>query len=126
MHTDDAVILANLPPNAEITITVKLADWLAARAASTTGPEYADVTEVARIVGFSVTYWARLARAGKLAGAVQEGKGGRWKLPLASCRAHIRGLQGRKAAPQRPTLVAEYKPRGPRKVYRAKAQAETA
>jgi hypothetical protein len=120
---DTAAVLAALPDDTMVTVTIPLRAWLAAKAATQGGPEYADVSDVARIVGFSVAYWGRLARAGKIAGAVQEGKGGRWKLPVEQCRAHIRGLRRKPpAAPTRPTLL-EYTPRGPRK---AKTEAKTA
>lgn len=112
--TEVATVLANLPDDCEITVTVKLKDWLAAKEATGGGPEYATTADVARIVGFSSKYWVTRARTEKIPGAVQDGSRGRWRLPLDACRAHVRGLKGARGAPVRPTF-GEYKPRGPRK-----------
>ena len=120
---DTAIVLANLPPDAEITVTVKLRDWLAAKAATQGGPEYAEASEIARLVGFTAKYWVVRARLGKIAGATQDGPKGRWRLPVEACRAHVRGLQrGRKPAPvtHRPQLVRSV-PRGPRQTATSQA-----
>jgi len=95
--TDVAAILANLPDDCEITVTVKLKDWLAAKEAARGGPEYASAADVARLVGLSPTYWGRRAKAGKIAGAVQD-ESGRWRLPLEACRNYVRGLKRPPAA----------------------------
>lgn len=111
MSPETAAILAQLPDDAEITVTVRLGDWLRAKEASTGGPEYAPPSEVSARVGFSARYWAEQAKRGKIIGAVQEA-GGRWRLPVAACRDHIRGLRRRPAPARGPTLVRSI-PRGP-------------
>ena len=129
-----AAVLAALPPDAEVTVTVKLRDWLAAIQANQGGPEYADAAEVSRLLGFSPAYWAKRARAGKIAGAVQAGDGGRWKLPVAACREHIRGMKRPRPepAPSRdgPSLSTgdrgPYAPRGSRNWHSDRRAAEAA
>jgi hypothetical protein len=106
-------LLAALPPNAQITVTVKVRDWVAAIQSREGGPEYASAAEVAQIIGFTPTYWARRARSGRIAGAVQSGNGGRWRLPLAGCREYVELLR------RAPTPIAgagsplDYRPRAP-------------
>lgn len=111
---DRAAILAELSDDTEITITVKLRDFVRARQAANGGPEYITPADAARLLGWSPRYWAQHARRGDVAGAIQS-TGGQWRLPIEACRAHIRAMR-RKPAPvsQGPRLVRSV-PRGPQR-----------
>lgn len=116
---DVVSLLALLPSDAQLTITVCKADLLRvldeARGA---GPENIDTKRAAARLGYSADRWRRWAEQGKIAGAWQDARGGSWHLPFASCEAHIRELQKRGRA----TLVRGARtesssrslPRGPR------------
>lgn len=121
--TEVAAILAHLPDDAEITVTVKLKDWLAAKEAASGGPEYADAAEAARVLGFSPTYWGRRAKAGKIAGAVQD-ESGRWRLPLEACRSYIRSFKRPPAAA--PSAPKEFRFRTSRAVMEQRRAEERA
>ncbi len=107
--------LAQLPKGTQVTITVAAEALAAGLRAANGGPEYAEASEVARLVGFSAKYWVVRARAGKIPGANQEGSRGRWLLPVEACRAYVRGRGGRKPAtvPFTPVIVRG-KPRVPK------------
>jgi hypothetical protein len=114
--TEPAATLAQLPDDVEITVTVRLGDWLRAREAQRGGPEIMTSAQAAKLFGYDAAYWSRLAKAGKLAGAYREHEEGHWRLPRAECEAHIRRLQ-RRAIGQDPAsrlTLTRSVPRGPR------------
>lgn len=53
------------------------------------GPENVSTVEASRILGYSPKRWRVWCEAGKVDGAWQDSEQGRWRLPLASCRAHL-------------------------------------
>jgi hypothetical protein len=122
MHNDTAAVLAQLPDDAEITVTVKVGDWLRAREAQRGGPEIVTSAQAAKVLGYDPAYWSRLAKAGKLPGAYREREEGHWRLPRAECEAHIRRLQRRAGVttdtdPASRLTLTRSVPRGPRRKH---------
>ena len=91
-----ASLLALLPDDAQLTITVGKADLLRALdEGSGANPEHIDTKRAAARLGYSADRWRRWAEQGRITGAWQDARGGSWRLPFASCEAHIRELQKR-------------------------------
>ena len=89
-------LLALLPSDAQLTITVSKADLLRALDESAgADPEHIDTKRAAARLGYNADRWRRWAEQGKIPGAWQDARGGTWHLPFASCEAHIRSLQRR-------------------------------
>lgn len=113
-------MLAMLPDDAQLTITVRKADLLKALEHRTDlGPENLSTAQAALRYGYSAERWRRWADAGQLEGAWQDARGGSWHLPLAVCERHIRTLQalGRTAVVRGASAVPSSRsvPRGPRR-----------
>jgi hypothetical protein len=111
--------LANLPDDAMVMVSVRLGDWRAAQKARAEGegPEYVGSSDASRMLGFSPAYWQKLAKRGRIPGAVQD-DGGNWRLPLASCRSHIRAFAKRSPStppPSAPVLLSRGRARVPKR-----------
>ena len=120
---DALAILAELPEDAEITVTVRLGDWLRAREARAGGPEVLTTKEAAARYGYTPERWRRWAEAGRIDGVWQDGRWGPWRLPRLACEAHLRAHKRRSRTTRSPGTVAlpsdtcpprRSLPRGPR------------
>jgi hypothetical protein len=108
--------LAFLPDDAQVTITVRVADLRASLEAKAggSGPEFQTSTEIAKRLGYSSYYWSKLAKSGRIPGATRDGAN-HWRLPVAACAAHIRGHRRRSPSPStRPLAIVRGKPRVPK------------
>ena len=92
--TIDPAVLAALPPDLELTITVKVRDLRAAQAATGAVPEMASTAELSRAWGFSVGQWREWAASGKVEGAVKD-HAGDWRLPREAAREQFERALGR-------------------------------
>lgn len=93
MSSEDLLsALAYLPDDAVLTLSVRKADLLAALEARAGGPRVFSTSQAAEFLGYTVQRWRRWAAAGVIEGAWQD-EGGRWRLPRASCEAHLEKLQ---------------------------------
>ena len=107
---DAAAVLAHLPEDAKVTVTVTLADWLRAREATRGGPAVLTTKQAADTFGYSPERWRRWAESGRVAGAWQDGRGGPWRLQRTACEAHLRSLTKRAARVVPPRSPAEGTP----------------
>jgi hypothetical protein len=65
------------------------------------GPEFMTTVDAARVLGYSPKRWRVWCEGGLVEGAWQDSDNGRWRLPLASARAHLLRLQQSKRAPRK-------------------------
>jgi hypothetical protein len=89
MDAEAARIIANLDPNAVITVQVRAADYAKALEEKTGGPAELSPGQAAKRFGRSAKYWRQKAESGEVAGAYKDEETDRWYLPNASCRAHL-------------------------------------
>ena len=92
--TLDPAVLAALPPDLELTITVKVRDLRAAQGAAGAVPEMASTAELSRAWGFSASQWREWAAAGRVEGAVKD-HAGDWRLPREAAREQFERALGR-------------------------------
>ena len=111
--TLDPAVLAALPPDLELTITVKVRDLRAAQAATGAVPEMASTAELSRAWGFSVGQWREWAASGKVEGAVKD-HAGDWRLPRDAAREQFERALGRNV-PQAKSTAHLPRAYGPRK-----------
>lgn len=109
----DAAVLAALPPDLELTITVKVRGLRAAQGSVGAVPEMASTAELARAWGFSVGQWREWAVSGKVPGAVKD-HAGDWRLPREAAREQFERALGRDV-PQRKSTAHLPRAHGPRK-----------
>lgn len=119
----DPAILARLPADAELTVTVRVGDLRKAMDIATPGPERVSTTWCARELGYSSRKWRTWCEEGRIAGADKD-EGGTWRLPNRAAREHLASVlsgssgEGPAAAARRSrrTPPAERKRRGPWKL----------
>lgn len=107
---ETALILAQMNPNAILTIQVRAGDYAKACEEVQGGPAELTPGDAARRYGRSPKYWRQKAEAGEIQGAYKDGETERWYLPNDSCRAHLAA----KAQPHLSTTTRTVR-RGPRK-----------
>ena len=90
---DLVAALAFLDDDAEITLSVRVADMRAALEAKAGGPSIVTAEQASLHVGRTPEFWRRCAKSGKIAGAWQDSAHGPWRLPRAACEAYLRSLQ---------------------------------
>jgi D-alanyl-D-alanine carboxypeptidase len=109
---DTLAAIAALPDDAKITVSIEKADFV--RALERRGAGGADVVDTltaASTLGYTADRWRRWCAAGRIAGAWQDAKGGSWRMPRASCTAHLAQLRQQGArqvarqAVRRPALI---------------------
>lgn len=105
----DADVLARLPDNAVLQITVQVGALRKAVQEAQGGPAEITPGQAAKRYGRSAKYWRAQAAAGEIQGAYLDGDNDRWHLPNDSCRAHLAA----KARSQ--STTARSVRRGPRK-----------
>lgn len=110
--TLDPAVLAALPPDLELTITVKVRDLRAAQAVVGAVPEMASTAELSRAWGFSARQWREWAVAGDIPGAKKD-HAGDWRLPREAAREQFERALGRDVPRTQPTthLPRAYGPR---------------
>jgi hypothetical protein len=109
----DPTIFAYLPPNVEITVTLRVSDLMAAFSGGAAVPEYASTVQLAHAWGFPSRKWREWAAAGLIEGAVCD-NGGAWRLPREAAREQFERALGREVPP--PASVSHLpKAHGPRK-----------
>lgn len=112
--------IALLPDDAQVTLTVRKADLVAALQRRAGGPAVMTTTQASQIHGYTDERWRRWAVAGVIVGAYQDAKGGPWHLPRTSVESHIaalaqRGATRRRGASRVMPIVTRSKPRGARR-----------
>src|SRR5688500_18805889 len=111
---DLVAALAFLEDDAEITISVRVADVRAALVAKSGGPSVVTAEQASVHVGRSPEFWRRAAKDGKIAGAWQDSAHGPWRLPRQACEQYLRALQQRRVSARRVIPFDGGKARGPR------------
>ena len=81
---------APLDDSDTVTVTIGRLRELVATAAAE-APEILSTVQASAIIGFSHSYWRDRAAKGTIEGAFQDGE--RWRLPTASCKKYVAGLQ---------------------------------
>jgi hypothetical protein len=123
MASEIPQVLAELPDDAMVTVSVRVGDWLRAREAKSGGPEILTTTQASRAFGYEAEAWRRWAVQGRIDGAWQDSEGGAWHLPRRACQGHLRSLRRRgeklRQADPSVTPIAARLPRGPRKTTQA-------
>jgi hypothetical protein len=109
----DPAVLAHLPRDLEITVTVRVGDLLEARERAGGVPEVASTVELARAWGFTPRKWREWAAEGLIEGATLD-EGGSWRLPREAAREQFERALGRDV-PQRASTSHLPKRHGPRK-----------
>jgi hypothetical protein len=104
--------LAFLDDDAQVTVSVRVADLRAAIEAKAGGPVVLTAEQASAHIGRTPEFWRREAKRGKIAGAWQDSAHGPWRLPREACEALIRTMQHRRASAVIPFDGA--KARGPR------------
>lgn len=121
-HISDVLVaLRFLDPDAQVTISVRVADLQRALEAKAGGPQVMTAEQAAEHAGRTPEYWRRQAKAGRIPGAWQDAEGGPWRLPRPACEAHLRSEQGKRGARSSAdlsTLFAGGLARGPRQASR--------
>lgn len=110
--------LANLDPDVQITLTVRVGDLRGALQARSGGPQVLDAEQAAQWIGRTPEYWRRAAKAGKVQGAWQDAERGRWHLPRSACEQHLAAAQqrhGRRSTASVIPFDGAARARGPRK-----------
>lgn len=108
----DPEVIARLPADAPLQITIRAGDLARALREAHGGPEWLSTVEASRLLGYSARRWRDWAQAGEIPGAHQDD--GRWRLPNAACREHLGIVTGR--SPRRLHPPDLPRPHGPRKV----------
>ncbi len=90
----DPLVLAALPPDLELTVTITVGDLRAAQVAVGAVPEMASTRELSRAWGFSVGQWREWAASKKVVGAVKDDAGD-WRLPREAAREQFERALGR-------------------------------
>lgn len=113
----DPSVLAQLPPDLEVTVTVTVRDLIGALSRAGDIPEIATTVELSRAWGFSPRKWREWATDGLIQGAVLD-DGGTWRLPRDAARDQFERALGRNTP--RPRSVSHLpRAHGPRKKRRA-------
>lgn len=82
-----------LGDDAEVTITLRVADLRNAVEMANGGPQVMSTRQAADVYGWSPKRWRRWAEEGLVDGAWQEeGKRGAWRLPRDGCRKRVATL----------------------------------
>ena len=105
----DATLLAELPADAELTVTVRAGDLRRAMEMQPGGPAWVTTSWCAQELGFSARQWRQWCEEGEIEGAVKDSSG-RWRLPNRGAREHFaRTLHARQAiaTPAPPARVAK-------------------
>lgn len=86
---DDLVeLLPHLPEDADLQLSVSVADLRQAYESAKGGPDLLSTRQAADYIGYTPKRWRRWAKEGKIDGAYQDEKD-RWRLPNQACRAFI-------------------------------------
>lgn len=94
----DPNILSHLPPNLEITVTVRISDLMEAFSGGAAVPEYATTVQLSHAWGFPARKWREWAASGKIEGASCD-EGGAWRLPREAAREQFERALGREVPP---------------------------
>lgn len=90
MSTDLLASLRHLPPGAKVTLTVERDDLLHALEEQSQRPDrVVDTSWCAEALGMSREWWASECKAGRVAGAWQEGPRAPWRLRAGAARDHL-------------------------------------
>lgn len=122
-----AALLAHLPGNAEVTLTIKAEELRTAVEMATGGPAIMSTRQASDVFGWCPKRWRGWAEAGRIAGAVQEdGPGSPWRLPRESCRAVVEEemAAARRPPPRMPKDGQRTRPRRINKSRRTQHQQE--
>jgi hypothetical protein len=84
----DADLLAHLPDDLELQVTVRAGDLRRALTRANGGPEMVSTVWCAENLGFSSRKWRDWCEAALIAGAVKD-EGGWWRLPNRAAREHL-------------------------------------
>lgn len=99
--------LNSLAPDTRLTIMIGTGDFTLAQLrtalAYDEGERMLSTAEASALLGYSRSWWAEQAGAGRVHGAYRTGDNAPWRLPAASCRQHLARLQseGRPKQPGR-------------------------
>jgi hypothetical protein len=108
----DPTLLAHLPADLEITVTIRVGDLVEALSRGALVPEYATTVQLSHAWGFPARKWREWAAAGKIEGATCD-EGGAWRLPRDAAREQFERALGRNIP--RPASVSHLpKAHGPR------------
>jgi hypothetical protein len=114
----DPEVLAHLPLDLTITLTVTVKELLKAFAHAEDVPEIATTSEVSRAWGFSPRKWREWASGGLIPGAVVD-EGGNWRLPRMAAREQFERALG-KSTTSTPHPTHLPRSHGPRKKREAR------
>lgn len=100
----DPEVLAHLPDDIEISITMTAKDLRKALTRADGGPAFVSTVWCAEHLGFSTRQWRDWCESGLIDGATKD-EGGRWRLPNQAAREHL----------SRSLFVSELQPSAPRR-----------
>jgi hypothetical protein len=116
LHQD---VLANLPPDLEVTFSCTVRELLEALAKAGDVPEMASTVALSRAWGFSARQWREWAIEGLVPGAKKD-EGGIWRLPREAAREQFERALGRDI-PRSKSVSHLPRAHGPRKARQAGA-----
>lgn len=90
----DAAVIARLPRDAELSVTVKAGDLLEALARSDELPEFPSTVDVSKAWGFSPRKWREWAAQGLIPGAKIDDNG-HYRLPREAAREQFERALGK-------------------------------